>query len=128
MIRVAENGSAAFDTSSIVSVPSSASARGPISDRTQYALVTSTSAACSSSPMCRSIHAKSRVACEDPVRMRNSPGAIRVIVRSLSKPPRSFSIAVYTMRPTATSMRLAHSRSSTANASRPLSTNLENDV
>ena len=40
--------------------------------------------------------------------------ARRVIVRSLSKPPRALSIAVYTILPIATSISFAHSRCSTA--------------
>ena len=67
---------------------------GPSPRSTDQPPVTSTSAACSSSPMCRSIHAKSRVVCADPVTMKNSDGASRITVRSLSKPPRAFSIAV----------------------------------
>ena len=52
--------------------------------------------------------------------MKKRSGARRVIVRSLSNPPRSFSIAVYTMRCKGTSMSLAHRRCRTCNASRPV--------
>ena len=74
--------------------PSSASALGPITESTENALVTSTSAACSSARMARSIHAKSRVVCAEPVMMKNSSAPSRTMVRSLSKPPRALSIAV----------------------------------
>ena len=73
---------------------SSASAFGPMTEMIENAEVTSTSAANSSSRMWRSIQSASRVACDDPVRMKNVSSASRVIVRSLSKPPRSLSIAV----------------------------------
>jgi len=56
--------------------------------------VTSTSAACSSAAMWRSIQSASRIACADPVRMKNVSAAIRVIVTSLSNPPRSLSTAL----------------------------------
>ena len=71
-----------------------ASAFGPITESTHHAPVTSTSDACSPASMCRSIHAKSRVACDDPVTTKNSSRAKRVTVRSLSIPARAFSIAV----------------------------------
>ncbi len=84
----------AFDRSSGETRPSSASAFGPITETTENALVTSTSAAASSARIARSIHAKSRVVCAEPVRMKNSSGPSRTTVRSLSKPPRALSMPV----------------------------------
>src|SRR5438309_2027084 len=79
-------------------------------------------------PTCLSIQSASRVACAEPVRMKNVSAPRRVMVRSLSNPPRSLSIAVYTIRPIGTSISLAHSRCSTVSASRPLRTNLAKEV
>ena len=73
---------------------SSVAASGPMTDMTEYALVTSTSAANSPSPICLLIQSASRVACAEPVRMKNESAPSRVMVRSLSNPPRSLSMAV----------------------------------
>ena len=93
--RVCENFSAAGDRSSGLTRASSSRAFGPITDSTQYSALTSVSTACSSAPMWRAIQSASRVACAEPVTIRKRVGCgCRITVRSLSKPPRSLSIAV----------------------------------
>jgi hypothetical protein len=70
-----------------------------------------------------------RVAWPDPVRMKKVSTARRVIVRSLSKPAtRVEHRGVHHFSRWGTSISLAHSRLQHASASRPLSTNLENEV
>ena len=73
---------------------SSSRAFGPMTDNTPYSADTSVSATCSSGPMWRPIQSASRAACAEPVTMRNRSAAVRITVRSLSMPPRAFSIAV----------------------------------
>ena len=72
----------------------SSRAFGPIKESTAIMPLTSASTAFSSARVCRAIQSASRVGWAEPVTSRKLCAASRVIVRSLSKPPRSFSIAV----------------------------------
>ena len=66
-----------------------------MSDSTENIALTSVSVACSRvASMWRAIQSMSRVVWAEPVTIRKRSTASRITVRSLSKPPRSFSIAV----------------------------------
>ena len=92
--RVCENFSACGDKSSGLTRASSSRERGPISDSTEYSALTSVTTTCSSALAWRVIQSRSRCGWAEPVTTRKRSAAWRITVRSLSKPPRSLSIAV----------------------------------